>query len=167
MFLIAERSTELITDFFEGVRCGRRSDKSGPRPYFAKSRTFEGKLIMPHPTDVYVGRRVREARVAKGMSQTDLGDQLGVSFQQVQKYEKGTNRIGASRLLQTAVALSVPVEYFFDGLDGINRDDAPDNAKLSRKAITTATKLHTIPNEAMRREIIRLIDVAAESRMAS
>ena len=122
---------------------------------------------MPHPTDVHVGRRVREARVAKGFSQTDLGDQLGVSFQQVQKYEKGTNRIGASRLLQTAVALAVPVDYFFDGLDGINKDDAPNNAKLSRKAIATATKLHTIQNEAMRREIIRLIDVAAESRMAS
>lgn len=122
---------------------------------------------MPHPTDVYVGRRVREARVAKGMSQTDLGDQLSVSFQQVQKYEKGTNRIGASRLLQTAQALNVPVEYFFDGIDGGYDDrEAPTNAKLSRKAIATATKLHQIQDEAMRREIIRLIDVAAETRIA-
>ena len=122
---------------------------------------------MPHPTDVFVGRRVREARVAKGMSQTDLGDRLGVSFQQVQKYEKGTIRVGASRLLQTAQALTVPVEYFFDGVDETHADDAPSNAKLSRKAIATATKLHQIPDDAMRREIIRLIDVASEIRMAS
>ncbi len=122
---------------------------------------------MPHPTDVYVGRRVREARVAKGMSQTDLGDQLGVSFQQVQKYEKGTNRVGASRLLQTAQALNVPVDYFFDGINETGSDEAPSNAKLSRKAIATATKLHQIPDDAMRREIIRLIDVAAEVRLAS
>ncbi|WP_227421515.1 helix-turn-helix domain-containing protein [Pacificispira spongiicola] len=122
---------------------------------------------MPHPTDVHVGRRVREARVAKGMSQTDLGDKLGVSFQQVQKYEKGTNRIGASRLLQTATALNVPVEYFFDGVNDGGQDDSPVNAKLSRKAIATATKLHQIPDEAMRREIIRLIDVASEVRLAS
>lgn len=118
---------------------------------------------MPHPTDVYVGRRVREARVAKGLSQTDLGDRLGVSFQQVQKYEKGTNRIGASRLLQTAKALNVTVDYFFDGLEDAAIDEPPLNAKLSRKAITTATKLHQISDDAMRREIIRLIDVAAES----
>lgn len=122
---------------------------------------------MPHPTDIHVGRRVREARVAKGMSQTDLGEKLGVSFQQVQKYEKGTNRIGASRLLQTALAVEVPVDYFFDGLQGIASEEAPNNAKLSRKAIATATKLHTIQDEAMRREIIRLIDVAAERRMVS
>lgn len=122
---------------------------------------------MPHPTDVHVGRRVREARVAKGMSQTDLGNSLGVSFQQVQKYEKGTNRIGASRLLQTSKSLSVPVEYFFDGLDEVEDTEGVANAKLSRKAIATATKLHMIPSEAMRREIIRLIDVAAEARLAS
>lgn len=121
---------------------------------------------MPHPTDVYVGRRIREARVAKSMSQTDLGGQLGVSFQQVQKYEKGTNRIGSSRLLQTAVALNVPIEYFFDGINEVSSDDAPVNAKLSRKAVATATKLHQIPNDAMRREIIRLIDVASEVRLA-
>ena len=53
---------------------------------------------MAHPTDVHVGGRLREARLAKGMTQTDLGIDLGVSFQQVQKYEKGMNRIGASRL---------------------------------------------------------------------
>ena len=53
---------------------------------------------MPHPTDVHVGQRAREARVAKGMTQTDLGDALGLSFQQVQKYEKGTNRTAYSAI---------------------------------------------------------------------
>ena len=69
---------------------------------------------MPHPTDVHVGQRAREARVAKGMTQTDLGDALGLSFQQVQKYEKGTNRIGSSRLWEICKVLAQPITFFFE-----------------------------------------------------
>src|SRR5437868_15209189 len=68
----------------------------------------------PNPIDKYVGGRVRMRRMMLGMSQEKLGDGLGLTFQQVQKYEKGTNRIGASRLQTIAHILQVPVSFFFD-----------------------------------------------------
>ena len=69
----------------------------------------------PNPTDKHVGSRVRMRRMMLGMSQEKLGDALDLTFQQVQKYEKGTNRIGASRLQQIAHILQVPVSFFFEG----------------------------------------------------
>ncbi|MBL8568934.1 MAG: helix-turn-helix transcriptional regulator [Phreatobacter sp.] len=69
----------------------------------------------PNPIDKHVGSRVRMRRMMLGMSQEKLGERLGLTFQQVQKYEKGTNRIGASRLQQIGTILSVPVSFFFDG----------------------------------------------------
>ncbi len=68
----------------------------------------------PHPVDVHVGARVRMRRTLLGMSQTALGDALGLTFQQVQKYERGTNRISSSRLYDLSRVLDVPVEFFFD-----------------------------------------------------
>ena len=76
----------------------------------------------PNPVDQHVGRRVRMQRVLVGMSQERLGDALGLTFQQVQKYEKGTNRIGASRLQQIAGILNVSPAFFFDEMDGAVRD---------------------------------------------
>jgi transcriptional regulator with XRE-family HTH domain len=70
----------------------------------------------PNPVDRYVGSRVRMRRVLLGLSQEKLGTALGVTFQQVQKYEKGTNRIGASRLQEISKQLQVPPSFFFDGL---------------------------------------------------
>jgi len=70
----------------------------------------------PNPIDVHVGRRVRLRRLLVGMSQEKLGEQLGLTFQQVQKYEKGTNRVGASRLFEVSRILGVPVQYFYDEL---------------------------------------------------
>jgi transcriptional regulator with XRE-family HTH domain len=69
----------------------------------------------PNPIDKYVGSRVRMRRMMLSMSQEKLGNALGLTFQQVQKYEKGTNRIGASRLQQIANILQVPVQFFFEG----------------------------------------------------
>ena len=69
----------------------------------------------PNPTDQYVGSRVRMRRLMLGMSQGKLGDALAITFQQVQKYEKGSNRIGASRLQHIAQILQVPVSFFFEG----------------------------------------------------
>ena len=71
--------------------------------------------------DLELGKRIRLRRVEQGISQSGLGDQLGVSFQQVQKYEKGVNRVGAARLQQIATALDVPVTFFYDG-DGKTRE---------------------------------------------
>ncbi len=75
-----------------------------------------------NPIDVQVGNRVRIRRMLIGMSQERLGDLLGLTFQQVQKYEKGVNRIGAGRLFEVARILNVPVDFFYEGLSG-----APDH----------------------------------------
>lgn len=74
----------------------------------------------PNPHDIHVGQRVRDRRKAIRMSQTSLADAIGVTFQQVQKYERGNNRISASTLFNTATVLKVPVDYFFDGLDAFD-----------------------------------------------
>ena len=70
----------------------------------------------PNPVDVHVGNRVRMRRMLIGMSQERLAKELGLTFQQIQKYEKGTNRISASRLYKIAQVLGVPVQYFFEDL---------------------------------------------------
>lgn len=72
----------------------------------------------PNPIDVHVGSRVRLRRMMLGMSQEKLGENLGITFQQIQKYEKGTNRIGASRLQHIARVLTVPVSFFFEDAPG-------------------------------------------------
>jgi transcriptional regulator with XRE-family HTH domain len=69
----------------------------------------------PNPVDKYVGSRVRMRRIMLGMSQEKLGEALGLTFQQIQKYEKGTNRVGASRIQQISEILNVPVSYLFEG----------------------------------------------------
>jgi transcriptional regulator with XRE-family HTH domain len=74
----------------------------------------------PNPTDKYVGARVRMRRMMLGITQQKLGDALRLTFQQVQKYEKGTNRIGASRLQQIAHILQVPESFFFEGGPGVS-----------------------------------------------
>ena len=69
----------------------------------------------PNPIDIHVGSRIRLRRTMLGMSQEKLGESLGITFQQIQKYEKGTNRVGASRLQQISEVLQVPVSFLFDG----------------------------------------------------
>ncbi len=71
---------------------------------------------IPAPIDVHVGARLRQRRTLLGMTQPNLGDALGVTFQQAQKYERGTNRISASRLFDLCRVLDVPIEYFFDDM---------------------------------------------------
>ena len=73
---------------------------------------------VPHPVDIHVGGRLRDRRVALGISQTNLGDTVGLTFQQIQKYERGANRVGSGRLYQFAGILDVPISYFFEGLEG-------------------------------------------------
>ncbi len=83
----------------------------------AKSKTRHGYGTgKPHPVDVYVGVRVRQRRTLLGMTQIDLGYAQGLTFQQVQKYERGTSRISASRLFELSRVLDVPVNYFFDDM---------------------------------------------------
>jgi transcriptional regulator with XRE-family HTH domain len=84
----------------------------------------------PHPTDVHVGRRIRLRRRAEGLSQEKLADGLGLTFQQVQKYERGANRVSASKLHQIGEALGVSVGWFFEGLEG--PEGGPDSGELNR-----------------------------------
>ena len=70
----------------------------------------------PNPVDIHIGSRLKRRRDEQGMSQDTLGAHLGISFQQIQKYEKGTNRLAASRLFEIAEILKTPLAYFFDGL---------------------------------------------------
>src|SRR5712664_3195721 len=89
-----------------------------------------------NPIDKHVGARVRMRRMMLGMSQTKLGEALGLTFQQVQKYEKGTNRIGASRLQHISHILQVPVSFFFEGAPTLpgqpkGSSDAPSPAYVT------------------------------------
>jgi transcriptional regulator with XRE-family HTH domain len=72
--------------------------------------------IVKHPVDIHVGKRVRQRRWSVGMTQQTLAEQVGIKFQQIQKYETGANRISASRLWDISIALSIGVEHFFEGL---------------------------------------------------
>ncbi|WP_237152799.1 helix-turn-helix domain-containing protein [Oryzibacter oryziterrae] len=78
----------------------------------------------PNPIDIHVGGRVRLRRMMLGMSQEKLGEALGITFQQIQKYEKGTNRVGASRLQHIATVLKVPVSFFFEDAPGTPEEAA-------------------------------------------
>ena len=89
---------------------------------------------LPNPIDVHVGSRVRMRRMLVGMSQEKLGDSLGLTFQQVQKYEKGANRIGASRLFHIARVLGVRIEFFYEGLTGDGEGNDVDQAEVDQSA---------------------------------
>lgn len=89
---------------------------------------------MAHPVDTAVGARVRELRIRAGVSQVELGRALGVSFQQVQKYEKGSNRMGASKLVLISKTLGVPVEALFDGIDGVDGATGGSYEALDKEA---------------------------------
>ena len=127
---------------------------------------------MPNPTDKHVGSRVRMRRMMLGMSQEKLGDALSLTFQQVQKYEKGTNRIGASRLQQIAHFLQVPVAFFFEGAPELPAHslggavDAPSPAYVSDFLATTdglaLTKAFMrIKDPKLRRRIVDLVSQIA------
>ncbi len=115
---------------------------------------------MAHPTDVHIGQRLRDARVAAGLTQTALGESIGVTFQQLQKYESGANRIAGSRLWQLCQTLGVNPDYFFEGLNGDERTAPPEAAPAAttdRLALEAARDFSAIPSRAVRRSLRRLI----------
>ena len=88
--------------------------------------------------DTHVGQKIRARRMFLRMTQTDLGDTAGITFQQIQKYERGTNRVGASRLQQFSQALGVPPSYFFDGLPTVGKKlSVPQEGELSEGSIVS------------------------------
>jgi transcriptional regulator with XRE-family HTH domain len=122
-----------------------------------------------NPVDVHVGLRIRAARLAAGWSQGRLADHLGVTFQQVQKYEKGKNRVGVGRLTDIARFLSVPTSYFFENVPDSNwraRTNggiaALTEALSTEEGIRIARALARIPEPDVRRRIANLLEVIAE-----
>lgn len=133
----------------------------------------------PNPIDIHVGSRLKLRRTMMGMTQEKLGEQLGVTFQQIQKYEKGTNRIGASRLQEISEILNAPVSFFFEEASPLNlaRSDAFEFAGVS-EAVSADFELPTAhPSEAhalakaftritdarIRRRVIDLVETLADA----
>lgn len=127
---------------------------------------------MKHPVDVHVGMRARHRRWMVGMTQQQLGEQVGIKFQQIQKYETGMNRISASRLWDIAAALDVDISYFFEGLEG--EEAAEAEARMARpgqtqgdlladkEALELVRSYYAIP-EAQRRRLFDLARVLSEA----
>lgn len=112
--------------------------------------------------DIEIGRRLRQARVAAGLTQTELGVRLGISFQQIQKYEKGRNRIGGGRLYKIARLLGVKITYFFDGVEHLLDADAVpagtnELAAIDNRTIRAAHVLANLPDEDVKEQVFRLI----------
>lgn len=128
---------------------------------------------VPNPIDRHVGSRVRMRRMLAGISQEKLGEALGLTFQQIQKYEKGANRISASRLQQIAKKLEVPVSFFFDGAPGGDATptagfaDSTSTAYISDFLATSEgvqlTKAFVrIKSGRVRRRIVDIVEALAE-----
>jgi transcriptional regulator with XRE-family HTH domain len=127
----------------------------------------------PNPIDRHVGSRMRMRRMMLEMSQEKLGDALGLTFQQVQKYEKGTNRIGASRLQQISHILQVPVAFFFEGAPhvpgaagSVEMDAAPSPAYIAdflatSDGLSLTKAFMCIPDAKLRRRIVDLVEQIA------
>ena len=125
---------------------------------------------MAHPVDEYVGKRVRQRRWMVGFSQQQLGEAVGIKFQQIQKYETGMNRISASRLWDIADTLGVPVTFFFEGYDGAALEtDAAQGGPNSqgdlladKEALELVRSYYAIP-ENQRRKLFDLARVLSDA----
>ena len=126
----------------------------------------------PNFIDVHVGNRIRMRRQIVGMSQEKLGELLGITFQQVQKYEKGSNRISASRLFYAAKTLGVPVQFFFDDLPGVDdrgfgepRDeDSVMAALMNADGVTLAKAFRDADGSGKRKLIATMARLIADSK---
>jgi transcriptional regulator with XRE-family HTH domain len=127
----------------------------------------------PNPIDAHVGSRIRLRRNMVSMSQEKLGERLGITFQQIQKYEKGTNRVGASRLQAIASILNVPVSFFFEGAPGIDSDtssgfsEGSDDSSImafgsSVEGLQLNRAFIRIRDPKVRRRVIDLVRAMAE-----
>ncbi|KIC16844.1 MULTISPECIES: helix-turn-helix domain-containing protein [Leisingera] len=123
---------------------------------------------MAHPVDVHVGKRIRHRRWLIGMTQQQLAEQVGIKFQQIQKYETGANRVSASRLWDISDALEVPVSFFFEGLQEEGKAPAekasvPEDLMGDKEALDLVRSYYSIPENQRRRlfELARVLsDVA-------
>jgi transcriptional regulator with XRE-family HTH domain len=127
----------------------------------------------PDPVDIEVGHRIRIERLARGLSQTALANQLGVTFQQVQKYEKGVNRVGAGRLTKIAAVLGIEVGTFFGAKDMMQGDDAKKGEASPLKLLTVSGAFRLlraygdIEDSNLRRAIVDLVEQISNQKRAS
>ena len=134
----------------------------------------------PNPIDIHVGKKVRQRRTLLGMSQEKLGEALGLTFQQVQKYERGTNRVGSSRLFHLSRILDVPVSYFFEGLDpdvempgprGANAKGFADSAQepyevdqlTKRETLELVRAYYRITDPKVRKRVFEMVKAVAKT----
>lgn len=118
------------------------------------------------PVDLHVGRRIREARLTAGMSQVKLGDRVKLSYQQIQKYEKGTNQTAVSRLVQFGEIFNRPVAWFFEGIERCNgavaAPEPPHILRGTREEVALAKAFLTIKSDGAKRAIIGLAQAAED-----
>jgi transcriptional regulator with XRE-family HTH domain len=142
---------------------------AAPEDETARPRGGAGR---PNPVDVHVGSRVRLRRTLLGLSQERLADALGLTFQQVQKYERGVNRIGASRLHHLARILEVPISFFFDEMETTTasggrlaeEQEGFEHDPMSRReTLELVRAYYRIPDEKLRKRIFELVKAAAAS----
>jgi transcriptional regulator with XRE-family HTH domain len=126
---------------------------------------------LPNPVDRHVGSRVRMRRIMLGMSQEKLGEGLGLTFQQIQKYEKGTNRIGASRIQHIAEILQVPVSFLFEGSPSSSAhfDEAPSPTYVAdflatAEGLALIRAFMRVPDIKLRRAIVDMVELIASDR---
>ena len=126
----------------------------------------------PDPVDIEVGHRIRIERLARGLSQTALANQLGVTFQQVQKYEKGVNRVGAGRLTKIAEVLGIEVGTFFSGKEMLNSEQSKEGESSPLKLLTVSGAFRLlraysdIEDTNLRRAIVDLVEQISGQRRA-
>jgi transcriptional regulator with XRE-family HTH domain len=122
--------------------------------------------VVKHPVDVHVGKRIRHRRWTVGMTQQQLAAQVGIKFQQIQKYETGMNRVSASRLWDIADAMSVPVGYFFDGMNGDAEAAVgagqPVDLLADKEALDLVRSYYAMP-ENQRKRLFELARVMSEA----
>ena len=143
----------------------------------AQKRKSSGRMASkgyPNPIDVYVGNRIRMRRAMMGLSQSTLAEALGLTFQQVQKYERGANRVSASKLYEIAAALRAPVAYFFDGLadptgDELDGASAPASEEstvhsflMTAEGLELAKLFPNIAPGQVRRRLLELVRSLAD-----
>ena len=123
-----------------------------------------GRTVDDVAVDAHVGARIKLRRSLLGMSQVRLGQAIGLTFQQVQKYERGTNRVGASKLWQLAQVLEVPISFFFDGLEGTgSAAQAGENEVAGRRLMQLAADFALL-TEDERSQIAKLVGAIASGR---
>ena len=125
--------------------------------WLSEGDKYEGEFAVgvTSELDIEIGQRLRKARLSNGLTQQGLAEKIGISFQQVQKYENGSNRISSSRLLGVSGELGIPITYFFDELGG--GDSSPDESELPDRVMRVARMLNDMPDGEVKDHIFLLI----------